>query len=334
MGNRTIRCLLSRKFYDYDIAYIEKRLSYNVELLIPHNYDSATLTNFIQQDVEIVLGTVPEAEVLDKASALKLIQVPWAGVENINFPLLKNYSFALCNSHSNALLVAELAVSLMLSLLKGIIFHDAKFREGNWCRPSLIEKATFLPPIQINGKTIGIVGYGAIGKEIHSLLKGFGVNCLAIANHYYSTEDVDIWGCDKLYAVLTRADIVFVSVPLTDQTRNLIDGQAFKQMKNTSYLINMSRGAIVNEQALFNALSTNMIAGAAIDTWYNYPERGTSVAQPSKYPFNKLTNVVMSPHRAGFGKNLLPHMDDAIENINRYASRQELINVIDLEKTY
>jgi len=131
------------------------------------------------------------------------------------------------------------------------------------------------------------------------------------------------------------AHFLFAAVPVPEDTRGLIHQAVFQAMKPTAYFINTSRGKIVVEEDLYNALKDGVIAGAAIDTWYKYPAPDNPQTTGSeKFPFHELNNLVMSPHRAGFAKGLMPHLDDAIENLNRLAAGRELINVVDLDAGY
>jgi phosphoglycerate dehydrogenase-like enzyme len=334
---KAVRCLLTRHFFDSDVAYMGERMDPRIKLLVPHGYSDVTLMDMMDSPVEVFIGDVPGKEVLDRAEHLRLIQIPWTGVDNLDFDLLRRYGFTVCNSHSNATVVAEYAVSLMLSLLKGIPYHDAQLRRNHWCRPSAKEGNDFRPPEMIHGKTVGIIGCGAVGLQIARLLSSFGVTLIGLANLKRQNGHVPfdvMYDRDALDTVLAESDIVFLAVPLTRDTRNLINGASFRTMRRSAYLVNVSRGAVVNEKDFHEALHNGEIAGAAIDTWYAYPGRGETVASPSQYPFSMLPNVVLSPHRAGFGKGLLPHLDDVVENLNRYAANRPLLNVVDIERRY
>ena len=169
-------------------------------------------------------------------------------------------------------------------------------------------------------------------------LSGLGAKCLAVDDKEYD-ETPDgleaVYKPDQLMEAVKLADYFVLTIPLTPQTRGLINKQVFEAMKPSAYLINTSRGAIVAEEDLYNALSSKTIAGAAIDVWYNYPKSDNPTVMPSKdYPFQELDNLVLSPHRAGFTRGGHPHLDDAIENLNRFARGQELINVVHLDLGY
>ena len=332
---KKVYCLVTRRFYNADIEYIKSKLNARIDLLIPGSYNNEELKNFIDNyKIEIILGTIPSRSLLDEAMDLKLIQIPWNGLDNVAFPEEIRNGVKICNSHSNSFVTAELAVSLMLALLKWIPVHDVSFRENDWRRPG--GGTEFIPPETIRSKNVGILGFGHLGYEISRLLTGFDVNITAVnksgINRFNS--NIHVSNMTKINMFYKESDIIFVTVPLTSKTKNLIGTNEFNLMKNSAYLINTSRGAVINEEAFYNALKNKTIAGAAIDAWYNYPERGNSKISPSNFPFAELENVVMSPHRGGFVKKMLPHLDDAITNLNFYVEGKPLINVVDISETY
>ena len=131
----------------------------------------------------------------------------------------------------------------------------------------------------------------------------------------------ELVGLDEL---LLRSDAVFVTLPLTPRTRDLISFKQFDLMKKSAYLINVARGPIVNQEALYNALKNFRIAGAAIDVWYDDPS----------FPFHGLDNIVLSSYRAGYVRNDSPHLWDTVKNLKLFAEGEEPINAIDIEKGY
>jgi len=334
----TIRVLLVRKFFEQDLNYIKSRLADNIELIDPGDYSAETLSHAVRDNIHAMLGEPPAKPVLENAKHLKLIQIPWTGVDRLDFDLLRKYDFTICNSHSNAIVVAEYAVSLMLALAKWIPYHDHKLRQGKWCRPSQTNKSLFHPPEPIFGKTSLIMGFGAIGKRVAKLLRSFDMQIQAVDAIKYSQppDGVSVVvTIDQMYSVLKDADFVFLTIPLTEETCGLANSKFFESMKDSAYLVNVSRGSVMVEKDLYDALKDNKIAGAALDTWYNYPKPNNPDVLPSEnYNFQELENIVMSPHRAGFAKGILPHLADAVENLNRFAQGEEFINVVNLERGY
>lgn len=336
--NVKIRVLLTRRFMPEDMDYIRSRIAPNVELIVPDDLGPAALAEAVQNGAEVLLGEPPGKEVLDKAKDLRLIQVPWTGVDRLDFALLRQYPFTVCNSHSSAGVVAEYACALLLSAAKWIPYHDRQLRRGKWCRPNQGDSGLFRPPESLRGKTAGIVGYGAVGRALAGMLDGFGMFLRAVDAR---PEDETprplsrLGGPERLLEMIAAADYLVVAAPLTPDTRGMIGAEAFDRMKSSAYLINVSRGELIVEEALYRALEERRIAGAAIDTWYQYPTAKQPDVFPSgRFPFHELDNLILSPHRAGFARGELPHLDDAIENINRFASGRELINVVDTAKGF
>jgi phosphoglycerate dehydrogenase-like enzyme len=332
-----INALLTRKLYENDIKYLLDRLNPEVRFTIPDAFNEEDLLKFAS-DADVFVGPFFTERLLIASKHLKMVQVPWTGVDTVDFNLLRRFNVLLCNSHSSALAVAEYAVSLMLSAIKQIPYHDARLRQGNWCRTNEKGNDDFQPPNLVQGKNVLIWGLGAIGKQIAHLLGSFRVNIFAV--DYAPTSDNElvsgeVYPESKALEALSKADIIFICLPLTTGTHSIVGKSAFSAMRRTAVLINTSRGEIVDEAALYLALKNNIIAGAAIDTWYNYPDRNKSTAFPSNhFPFHELNNLVLSPHRAGFINGQLPHLDDVAENLNRLASGQQPLNVVNKTKEF
>jgi phosphoglycerate dehydrogenase-like enzyme len=330
-----LKVLVTKKLQESDKQFIEKGVKGNCELIYPEEYNEKCIKDLVV-DADVLLGNFITKNILDNAKKLKLIQIPWTGVDFLDFDLLKRYDFTVCNSHSNALAVAEHAIALMFDVAKKLSFHDYMLRKGIWNR---IYDNTGVSPFskKIFNSNITIVGYGSIGKKIKELLSSFNPNFNIVDKvNYESTDDnIKYFNNDNLCEALKNADFVFISVPLTDYTKNMVNEHFFNCMDERSVLINISRGEVINEKDLFNALDKKIIKGAAIDTWFNYPNANDKNVLPSKYfPFHKLDNIVMSPHRAGYIEGELPHLYDVIENLNNLATGRELINIVSIDNKY
>jgi len=327
-----VQCLMTRRFWDGDIDFLKANVTGDVEFIVPENYSSEGLVRAIQKHtVRIFLGEVPSEEVLNSAQDLELMQIPWNGVESLDFHMLKKYSIAVCNSHSNALSVAELAIGLMFSCIKQIPSHDKALRKGNWRRPGS-DDCCF--PELLTGKNIVFAGYGSVGQAISRMLSGFGLNVTAVARSEKTVNGVPVYGSGRIKSVLPHADIVFVTVPLTQRTRGLIGTSELEAMPSQSYLINVARAEVIDEESLYMALKHGVIAGAAVDTWYMRPERGVSASPVSRFPFHELNNIVMSPHRGGMARDKLLHLNDVAENLNRYARGDKLLHLVNIKEGY
>lgn len=328
--------LLTKELSGSQIRYIKDSLGSRFNLIVPENFNEEQILKHIS-NVKILLGDNITKGMLDKGN-IELIQIPWAGVENLDFNLLKDYDIPVCNSHSNALAVAEYAVGLLLGIAKKIPYHDNLLRNGDWNRVKKEERNSETQySSYIYNKTIGFIGYGNIGKSIARLMKGFNPKIMAIvSDRTKKYDEVDFIGDNKdLDYVLENSDYLVVATALTDETRVMLNKKNLVKMKDTSYLINISRGRIIEEEALYYILENRLIAGAGIDTWYNYPKTSKDVTYPSKkYDFHKLSNIIISPHRAAQIDGEFTYLDDALENIKRFNKDKDYINRLNIEKGY
>ncbi|MGE0088159.1 MAG: 2-hydroxyacid dehydrogenase [Bacteroidales bacterium] len=333
-----LNVLLTRKFFEQDILYITKRLQKGCKLLIPNSFSEDDLLK-LAPNADILLGPVISKKICNSARKLKFIQVPWTGVDNLNFSEIEEIGVTVCNSHSNAYAVAEQAVSLMFDVSKKIAYHDAELRKGNWNRP-MADCSNEVSPFskRVSNSKIGIVGFGHIGKTILQYLSGFNCEFLIVdtsVENNYSENSTVYYPISQIGEMLPLVDFIFICVPLTEKTKGFINTDFFSKLKKSTILINISRGEVIDEDALFLALKNKQIFGAGIDTWYNYPKSANEPTFPSlKNPFHELKNIVMSPHRSALIEGELPHLDDAIVNINRAAQGLKPLNIISTKNKF
>ena len=173
---------------------------------------------------------------------------------------------------------------------------------------------------------------------MYKILSGFGCKFSIFSRSGKAVagfENAQYFQTQDIYRQLDDIDFVFLALPLTPDSKNLVDAKFLSAMNNRSVLINLSRGELVNEDDLFKALQEKQIGAAAIDVWYNYPKSGETVTFPSeKHDFHKLDNITLSPHRAGYADSGFLHLDDAIDNLNNYKTGKPLKNVISLNDKY
>lgn len=332
---KKLKVLLVTKLSREQIAYLKSKIEPKYEFIEPDQYTKEELVK-LSKDADILLGDVIYKEMLE-GNKIKFIQVPWAGVDKLDYELLNEFDIPVYNSHSNALPVAEFAVGLLLSIAKKIPYHDKLLRQGDWNRRQLEgENKENQNSSYISNKTIGFIGYGNIGRTIGRLIQGFNPNIMVIVsdkNRKY--EEVSFVGDHSdLDYVLENSDYLVIASALTDKTKHMINSKNISKMKDTAYIINISRGLIIEEEALYNAVKNRTIAGAAIDTWYNYPTRSLGTTNPSNYDFSQLNNIILSPHRAAQCIGGFPYFDHAIENLEAYYNGEELINRLSLKKGY
>ncbi|MCK5184590.1 MAG: hypothetical protein KAQ95_09805 [Candidatus Heimdallarchaeota archaeon] len=306
------------------------------------------------KDAEIIMGPYITDDILSQAvpaagGKLKIVIIPWTGVDRLDFELVKKHSIVVANSHGNARTVAEHAIALLLTAAKNIIHHDRLMRVGDWS-----SRFTKMPSIKLQGKTVGLLGYGAIGLECAILLKNFDVKFIGCRRDpAKSTKEQKelaekIYTIDDLEKFLQESDIIINSLPLTKETRDILGEKEFTQMKDGVIMVNVGRGHTIHEKAFYDALKSGKVFAAGIDPQWNYPQR-TAVPRrsdggadsieetyPSEYPIHEFDNVVLSPHRAahitmGYERG---HWQDVIENIIRIYEGKEPINVVDVNKEY
>lgn len=222
-------------------------------------------------------------EVIDAGERLKVIARSGVGLDNIDVEAAEARGIKVINApEAPTVAVAELVFGLMLSLFRHIPKADASLRAGRW------EKA-HLMGTELRGKTLGIVGTGRIGKAVGYRAKAFLMNILA---HDLSPDEEFAREAGAKYVdldtLLRESDIVTLHVPLTPQTKHLIGRRELSLMKPTAVLINTSRGGVVDESALAEALEGGRIAGACLDVYEREP--------PEQSPLLKLPNVVLTPH--------------------------------------
>lgn len=261
------------------------------------------------------------------APKLRLLQVPLAGTDGIDVSSLPS-GVTLCNAYGHDPALGEFAIMMMLAWRHRLFEIATSFREGSWSWSPMVGG-----PLrgEIGGQTVGIIGLGHIGREVAWRAAALGCRVLAVNRTMRETpasvERVFAWA--ELDRMLGECDIVVLSCALTRETTGLIDGKRLSAMKRTAFLINLARGPIADEEALYCALRDRVIGGAALDTWWRYPSADDPAPRPSRYPFHELPNVIMTPHCS-------PRTDGTIErrsrdvalNIDRFVRGEPLENVV------
>jgi len=314
---------------------LNKKAKLNLEFIIPKTDKRETIKKYLKE-VEVAIGGTFSKGDLEQARKLKLIQIPFAGVDKLDFDLYKDsQDIYICNIHANRTAVAEHAFALILALAKNIVTNDRDLRLGRWHGFSTKEST-----IQLRGKSLGIVGLGSIGWEIAKIGHTLGMKVFALKRKIEEKDlekknILEFLGEKKdLEKVIKESDFIVVTVPLTRETKGLFGEKELNLLKE-KYLINISRGVVIDEEALFKSLKEGNLAGAAIDTWYQYPTSKQKEISPSKYDFHKLDNIVMSPHTAGYtNKALEENIKSVFDNIVKIYYGEEPENRIDPELEY
>jgi phosphoglycerate dehydrogenase-like enzyme len=281
---------------------------------------------------------LPEADVLvasrvtpsmaEAASRLRLLHVPGAGLDRVAFDALAP-GVTVCNTFHHGRSIAEHVVMVSLMLARRVLFTDRMLRQGTWASVA-VDSST---PIgaTLAGRTVGVVGLGEIGCAVVWALTALGVRAQAVRRSPVVPEGLsldrvaDMSGLDDL---LSTSDIVVLTVPLTDETRGMIDAGRLGLMRRDAVLVNVARGQLVDEDALFDALSGGRIGGAALDVWWGHPKDGSG-AKGYTRPFELLDNVVLTPHNSGHTHETFAGRAAEIRaNVARLVAGEPLTNVV------
>ncbi|HEX2925689.1 MAG TPA: phosphoglycerate dehydrogenase [Ruminiclostridium sp.] len=252
---------------------------------------SFTEEQMIEQcaDVDgIIVGVDPVTEkVLKSSKKLKAVSKYGAGLDNIDLKAAEELGISVERAAgTNSTSVAELAIGLMFTLAREIPYSSASTRKGGWDRKKGVE---------VTGKTLGILGLGCIGKEVARMANGLGMNIIAY-DPFLNPEDE----CIKRYGInmtglediFRNSDFITMHMPLTDETKHMVNEKSLNKMKSTAYLINTSRGELVDEEALYDALINGKIAGAAEDVFSKEP--------PEEHKLLSLDNFILTSHIGAF----------------------------------
>ncbi len=278
----------------------------------------------------------------DLVPNLRWVQFHWTGLDfALDAPLLKKPDLMITTmSGAAAPQMAEFTLTMLLALghrLPDLLNHQNR---AEWPR----ERWERFHPLELRTSTVGIVGYGSVGREIARLLRALGATVLAAKRDVMHPEDTgytipglgdpggDLF--NRLYpfqavrSMMKESDFVVIAAPLTPETRGMIGQAELAALKPTAYLINISRGAIVDQAALLTALQEKRIAGAALDVFIEEPLAINS-------PFWKLSNVILSPHISGMSTHYNQRAVDLfVENLKRYLTGAVLLNRFELQKGY
>lgn len=264
--------------------------------LLPHVQDADGL---------IVQWTNISREVIQSLQKCKVISRYGIGVDMIDLAAAGEHGIPVCNTPDYCIdEVSTHTLSFILMLNRNILAQDQHVKAGKWGSPNPV------PPSRLSTQTLGVIGMGNIGRVVVQKAKAFGLKVL-VFDPYLSAEKAAAGGAEKaeLDDLLKRSDYVSIHCPLTAETRHLISSAQLKLMKPTAYLINMARGPIVDQPALYQALVDKTIAGAALDVFEQEPP-------PADEPILKLDNVVFTPHLSSWSaESFVQLRQDVVKNV-------------------
>ncbi|HTT75628.1 MAG TPA: 2-hydroxyacid dehydrogenase [Candidatus Binataceae bacterium] len=274
-----------------ELAHTLAPNDFTLRMVPPHTRSAAIAE--AMREVEYVLGFIfhlPDEAYLE-AKRLKLIQVLSAGYDMVNIEGARKARVPICsNGGANSVAVAEHAIMLMLAVYRKLIAFHQNVTEGRWHRG--IARAVDI--FEIEGKTVGLIGFGNIGEQVARRLKGFNARVIYYDSVRRDSHEEEALGVEyaPLNSLLEAADVVSLHTALNDSTRRMIGRGALARMKPKAILINTCRGEVVDEEALIEALKQGCLLGAGLDTLSKEPP------DPAN-PILKLPNVVLTPHSAG-----------------------------------
>lgn len=293
--------------------------------LVPDDLSSTTDREAYVQ-AEAIVG-VSFAKDTPRPERLRLFHVPGAGYDAVDLDAIPP-SAVVCNCFGHEQAIAEYVMAALLSRHVPLADANSKLRQGEWAYSS---GSLARLHDELAGKTIGLLGFGHIGKAIASRAKAFEMNVhvanrspvpiSSVVDRTFMLDDLrDFWG---------TVDFLVVSVPLTAETTSIVDADAFAALRSSAVVLNVGRGPTIDERALYDALKDNRIAGAIIDTWYAYPSSSQPNVLPSTLPFHTLPNIVMTPHMSGWTSGTIRRRQKTIaDNIKRRAEGRACVNVV------
>jgi phosphoglycerate dehydrogenase-like enzyme len=272
----------------------------------------------------LIGGGVPD---LPATNRLKLYQIPFTGFDWIKEDELPA-GVLFCNTYEHETTIAEHVMLGMLEFQIGLLRDtDPHMRKNSYDGRSISSGPMHR---EMRGATVGIVGYGHIGREIAIRSKAFGMKVMAVSR---SVRDegalVDWYGTvEQMDTLLAESDFVVVCAPLDDVTRGMIGAAQFAKMKSDGVICNVGRGGVVDEAALYTALQSKRIRGGIIDVWYIYPEGEDTNPWPSQFPFQKLDNLIMSPHNSAWTQEMTTRRWTFVaDQLDRFARGETLENI-------
>lgn len=322
-------CLPINEAWNRAIDGLENELGGQVRII---RGTDACLAAFASLDA--VVANPVDRSYYENAASLKAVFIPFVGVNQLPSELLLERGIEVFNCHGNAESVAERALALALAWFGRIIEYHNDLRSGRW-HGFWVGKGREDFWHSIFHSRCAILGTGAIGEALAKLLKAFDCTVVGYRRHSDAPSPPNF---DEIKRDLTEAvngaRIVFITLPLTDATRDLIGKKELEAMRG-AFLVNVGRGDVVVEEALFEALRDGTLSGAGLDVWYTYPSDGSVFGTPSRYPIQGLPNVILSPHVAGSTHEAIDRNAMlTVENVGRWVRTGAAQHRVDLRASY
>lgn len=285
--------------------------------------DAARDAALAQADVLVCVGLRRPPP---QGSPLRLVQVQAAGYDGIDFACVPAGA-SVCNAFGHTNAIAEYVVMTLLMWTHRWKAVEESFRAGSW-----EYSGAMVGPLrdELAGKTVGILGYGQMGAAIAARARAMDTRVLACSRRPKPDAAVEqFYPLDRLDDFLERCDFVVACIAHVPETTGLVDAARLARMKRDAVLVNVARGPVVVEEALYQALTGGTIAGAVIDVWWRYPDAAEPRRRGSRFPFHELPNVLMTPHSSGWTEQMMDRRWDMIvANLRALWRGEPLQNVV------
>ena len=309
------------------IAGIRDRLPAALEIeVLDDPIDRARLPQ-AAADADILVSNHWRAD-YPPAPRVQLVQSVATGVELFELAALPA-GVAVCNAFGHESAIAEYVVMVMLAWRHRLFEIAGEFREHASWRTSWVRGGA--PHGEVRGSTLGIVGYGRVGREVARRAAPFGCRILAANRTPREPEPgvERVFPLGELDRMLGECDTVALCVALGPETAGLIDARRLSLMRSNAFVINIARGPVVEEDAFYMALRDGAIGGAALDVWWQYPNAAEPERRGSRHPFHELPNVIATPHNSGWTDGMVARRwNEIADNINRFVRGESLINLV------
>jgi phosphoglycerate dehydrogenase-like enzyme len=276
---------------------------------------------------EVYVGSRFTSEMAQAAEKLRLIHVAAAGTDKVDLDAVPP-EVVVANTFHHERSIAEYVVAAAVMLHRDFLAQDRQLRRGVWA--TSVYDASIPQSRTLGEARIGFVGFGHIGRCAWNLFRAFGCTGAAVTGSGRVDECGLAWAGDtgELDRLLEECDVAVVSAPLNEQTEGMIGVAQLRALGSDGVLINVGRGPLVQERALYDALAAGVIRAAAIDVWYRYPS-AAGVRPPSDLPFADLPNLMMTPHSSGVTRDTFSgRVDDVAANIARLQRGEPLRNIV------
>ena len=278
------------------------------------------------ETVVLIEGQLKD-EHLDGAPLVEHVVIPFAGLQpGTRDVMAKHPAIRLHNLHHNAAMTAEMAMALLLACARRIVPLHNGFMHDDW-EPRFFSRDA----LSLCGKTVVVLGYGAIGQRVGAACAALGMDVVGVR----SQRNGAVRGVGELRELLPRADFLVVTLPLTPETEGLVGKAEIALLPKHAVIVNVGRGRVIDEEALFEALKEGRIDSAGLDVWYRYPKSSDDKTPPSDFPFATLPNVVMTPHVGGATRDAEPErMKGLAALIKEIAAGNHAANRVEVGRGY